>query len=60
MEYQIALRKAMHDYLAEVIKSGDITNIVHLDLRARYSDPMSIPEGQLAPMQVGGSIGGGF
>ena len=60
MEYQIALRKAMHDYLAEVIKSGDITNIVHLDLRARYSDPMSIPEGQLAPMQAGGSIGGGF
>lgn len=60
MEYQIAFRKAMHDYLAEVIKSGDITNIVHLDLRARYSDPMSIPEGQLAPMQAGGSIGGGF
>ena len=60
MEYQIALRKAMHDYLAEVIKNGDITNVVHLDLRARYSDPMSIPEGQLTPMQAGGSIGGGF
>lgn len=60
MEYQIALRKAMHDYLAEVIKSGDITNVVHLDLRARYSDPMSIPEGQLSPVQVGDSIGGGF
>ena len=60
MEYQIALRKAMHDYLAEVIKNGDITNVVHLDLRARYSDPMSIPEGQLTPIQAGGSIGGGF
>ncbi len=60
MEYQIALRRAMHDYLAEVIKSGDITNVVHLDLRARYSDPMSIPEGQLTPVRAGGSIGGGF
>ena len=39
MEYQIALRRAMHDYLAEVIKNGDITNVLHVDLRARYSDP---------------------
>ena len=60
MEYQIALRRAMHDYLAEVIKNGDITNVLHVDLRARYSDPMVIPEGQLAPTTFGGSKGGGF
>lgn len=60
MEYQIALRRAMHDYLAEVIKNGDITNVLHVDLRARYSDPMVIPEGQIAPTTFGGSKGGGF
>lgn len=60
MEYQVALRKAMSDYLADIVKRADITNCLHFDLRTRYSDPMVVPQGQMLPTDVGGSIGGGF
>ena len=37
LEYQIGLRKAMHDYLAECIKDGEVFNVVHLDLKSRLN-----------------------
>lgn len=37
LEYQIGLRKAMHDYLAECIKDGEVFNAIHLDLKSRLN-----------------------
>lgn len=38
MQYQINLRQAMYNYLAESIKDGNMANILHVDLKTRYYD----------------------
>ena len=38
MQYQINLRQAMYNYLAESIKEGNMANILHVDLKTRYYD----------------------
>ena len=55
LEFQINLRNAMHDYLAEAIKDGNVINILHNDLRSRYED--TGPKVKTTP--IGGGIGGG-
>ncbi len=49
MEYQRALRKAMYDYVTEIIRDDDIMASMPLDLRTRYNDIDN------APVQMGPS-----
>ncbi len=39
LSYQLALRKAMFDYLSEAIREDRVVNIIHTDLRTRYQNP---------------------
>jgi len=55
LEFQINLRTAMYDYLADAIKDGNIINILHTDLRSRYEATGS----GVKMTPIGGGIGGG-
>lgn len=52
--FQLKLRRAMYDYLAESSSDPNIINVLHTDLQTRYNNCGVNNE------RIGGSIGGGY
>ena len=52
--FQLKLKRAMHDYLAESCTDPNIINILHTDLQTRYNNCGVNTE------RIGGSLGGGY
>lgn len=52
--FQLKLRRAMYDYIAESSSDPNIINVLHTDLQTRYNNCGVNTE------RIGGSIGGGY